>query len=41
LLGGQAKIHTRNNTGVSGKIYFGTKQGSPDTQKGESRKDPK
>ena len=25
----QAKIHTRNNTGASGKIYFGTKQGYP------------
>ncbi|MSR43337.1 MAG: hypothetical protein EXS29_08265 [Pedosphaera sp.] len=25
----QAKIHTRNNTGPSGKIYFGTKQGYP------------
>src|SRR5687767_13185638 len=23
----QAKIHTRNNIGESGKIYFGTKQG--------------
>jgi sugar lactone lactonase YvrE len=23
----QAKIHTRNNVGASGKIYFGTKQG--------------
>jgi len=31
----QAKIHTRNNTGESGKIYFGTKQGYP--QKGEER----
>src|SRR5262245_48020820 len=27
--GAQAKIHTRNNTGASGKIYFGTKQGYP------------
>jgi sugar lactone lactonase YvrE len=27
--GSQAKIHTRNNTGASGKIYFGTKQGYP------------
>lgn len=27
--GSQAKIHTRNNTGESGKIYFGTKQGYP------------
>ncbi len=26
----QAKIHTRNNVGASGKIYFGTKQGYPD-----------
>ncbi len=25
----QAKIHTRNNTGAGGKIYFGTKQGYP------------
>lgn len=25
----QAKIHTRNNTGPSGRIYFGTKQGYP------------
>ena len=31
----QAKIHTRNNVGRSGKIYFGTKQGYP--QKGEER----
>lgn len=31
----QAKIHTRNNIGPSGKIYFGTKQGYPETQKGE------
>jgi hypothetical protein len=31
----QAKIHTRNNVGPSGKIYFGTKQGYPDTKKGE------
>jgi hypothetical protein len=29
----QAKIHTRNNVGASGKIYFGTKQGYP--EKGE------
>lgn len=29
-LGAQAKIHTRNNTGkLTGKIYFGTKQGYP------------
>lgn len=25
----QSKIHTRNNTGASGKIYFATKQGYP------------
>jgi len=25
----QAKIHTRNNVGKSGRIYFGTKQGYP------------
>jgi sugar lactone lactonase YvrE len=31
----QAKIHTRNNVGKSGRIYFGTKQGYP--QKGETR----
>ncbi len=31
----QAKIHTRNNVGRSGKIYFGTKQGYP--QKDEKR----
>jgi hypothetical protein len=37
--GSQAKIHTRNNTGASGKIYFGTKQGYPDTTKGEKRED--
>lgn len=37
--GSQAKIHTRNNTGASGKIYFGTKQGYPDTAKGEKRED--
>jgi sugar lactone lactonase YvrE len=33
----QAKIHTRNNVGVSGKIYFGTKQGYP--AKDEKRTD--
>ena len=33
----QAKIHTRNNVGESGKIYFGTKQGYP--KEGESRRD--
>ena len=31
----QAKIHTRNNVGESGKIYFGTKQGYP--EKGEDK----
>lgn len=31
----QAKIHTRNNVGTSGKIYVGSKQGYP--EKGESR----
>ena len=33
----QAKIHTRNNVGASGKIYFGSKQGYP--EKGEKRDD--
>lgn len=33
----QAKIHTRNNVGASGKIYFGTKQGYP--SKDEKRED--
>jgi sugar lactone lactonase YvrE len=33
----QSKIHTRNNVGSSGKIYFGTKQGYP--AKGEKRTD--
>ena len=33
----QAKIHTRNNVGPSGKIYFGTKQGYP--AEGEQRSD--
>lgn len=34
----QAKIHTRNNVGqLTGKIYFGSKQGYP--EKGESRND--
>jgi sugar lactone lactonase YvrE len=37
--GAQAKIHTRNNVGASGKIYFGTKQGYPDTARGEKRED--
>src|SRR5215470_5872484 len=36
--GSQAKIHTRNNTGATGKIYFGTKQGYPDAKK-EKRED--
>jgi sugar lactone lactonase YvrE len=35
--GSQAKIHTRNNVGASGRIYFGTKQGYPG--KGETRED--
>jgi hypothetical protein len=33
----QAKIHTRNNVGASGKIYFGSKQGYP--EKDEKRTD--
>lgn len=33
----QAKIHTRNNVGASGKIYIGSKQGYP--EKGERRSD--
>jgi hypothetical protein len=33
----QAKIHTRNNVGASGKVYFGTKQGYP--AQGEKRED--
>ena len=33
----QSKIHTRNNVGESGRIYFATKQGYP--QKGEKRGD--
>jgi sugar lactone lactonase YvrE len=33
----QSKVHTRNNVGASGKIYFGTKQGYP--EKGEKRSD--
>ena len=33
--GAQAKIHSRNNVGASGKIYFCTKQGYP--AKGEKR----
>ena len=33
----QAKIHTRNNVGRSGRIYFATKQGYP--KKGEKRSD--
>ena len=35
--GAQAKIHTRNNVGASGRIYFATKQGYP--RPGESRDD--
>src|SRR5207253_10318539 len=35
--GSQAKIHTRNNVGASGKIYFGTKQGYPNEK--ERRED--
>jgi sugar lactone lactonase YvrE len=35
----QSKVHTRNNVGASGKIYFGTKQGYPDEAKGEKRED--
>lgn len=35
--GSQSKIHTRNNTGKSGLIYFGTKQGYPN--KDEKRED--
>jgi sugar lactone lactonase YvrE len=35
--GAQSKIHTRNNVGTSGKIYFGTKQGYP--SKDEKRED--
>jgi sugar lactone lactonase YvrE len=36
----QAKIHTRNNVGqLTGKIYFGSKQGYPDEKKGEKRSD--
>ncbi|MFO0880598.1 MAG: DUF4838 domain-containing protein [Gemmataceae bacterium] len=35
--GSQAKIHTRNNVGISGRIYFGTKQGYP--SKDEKRED--
>jgi len=33
----QAKLHTRNNVGQSGKIYVGSKQGYP--EKGEQRSD--
>ena len=33
----QSKIHTRNNVGTSGKIYFGSKQGYP--EKNEKRTD--
>jgi hypothetical protein len=35
--GAQAKIHTRNNVGASGRIYFGTKQGYPNDK--EKRED--
>jgi hypothetical protein len=35
--GAQAKIHTRNNVGASGKVYFGTKQGYPSEK--EKRED--
>ncbi|HEV7405697.1 MAG TPA: hypothetical protein VGO11_22325 [Chthoniobacteraceae bacterium] len=35
----QSKIHTRNNVGASGKIYFGTKQGYPDLKIGEKYED--
>jgi sugar lactone lactonase YvrE len=35
--GSQAKVHTRNNVGASGKIYFGSKQGYP--SKTEKRED--
>lgn len=36
--GAQSKIHTRNNTGkLTGRIYFGTKQGYP--AEGEKRED--
>src|SRR5437762_13047960 len=37
--GAQSKIHTRNNVGKSGKIYFATKQGYPDKAKGEKYED--
>ncbi len=35
----QSKIHTRNNVGASGKIYFGTKQGYPEKDKNEKWED--
>ena len=35
----QSKIHTRNNVGASGKIYFATKQGYPEKDKGEKLTD--
>ncbi len=35
----QAKIHSRNNVGPSGKVYFATKQGYPDKTKGEKLED--
>ena len=38
--GAQAKIHTRNNLGqLTGKIYFGSKQGYPDKEKEEKLTD--
>jgi sugar lactone lactonase YvrE len=38
--GAQAKIHTRNNVGqLTGKIYFGSKQGYPDKKAGEKLTD--
>ena len=38
--GAQAKIHTRNNVGqLTGKIYFGSKQGYPDAKAGEKLTD--
>ncbi len=35
----QSKIHSRNNVGASGKIYFATKQGYPDEKKKEKFED--
>jgi hypothetical protein len=34
----QAKIHTRNSVGASGKIYFGSKQGYPNAAEREALK---